>query len=146
MTTSVMQMITDARAQVGTVAPKAAADELGAGAAVVVDVREPEEWQHGHIDGAVARPTGAARVLRRSDQPPPQRRPRPRPPQPSSCAPPAPGPRWRRSRSRSWATRTSPCSTAGSRGGRTPACPPASTSTRASNDHAGLLPATEPAP
>ena len=58
MPTTVMEMITDARAQVGTVTPAAAADEVSSGSAVVVDVREPEEWQHGHIDGAVPAPRG----------------------------------------------------------------------------------------
>ena len=41
MTKTAMQMIGEARAQVGMVAPKKAADELDAGA-VFVDVREPE--------------------------------------------------------------------------------------------------------
>jgi hypothetical protein len=53
MTKTAMQMIGEAQAQVGTVEPEKAADELGAGA-VFVDVREPEEWQHGHIDGSMA--------------------------------------------------------------------------------------------
>ena len=57
MTKTAMQMIGEARAQVGMVAPKKAADELDAGA-VFVDVRESEEWQHGHIDGSVAAPRG----------------------------------------------------------------------------------------
>ena len=57
MTKTAMQMIGEARAQVRMVAPKKAADELDAGA-VFVDVREPEEWQHGHIDGSVAAPRG----------------------------------------------------------------------------------------
>ncbi len=58
MTMTAMQMIIDAKSQVGSVAPKAAADELASGAAVAVDVREPEEWQHGHIDGSVPAPRG----------------------------------------------------------------------------------------
>ena len=58
MTTTAMQMIVDAKAQVGSLAPKDAAEELAAGDAVAVDVREPEEWQHGHIDGSVAAPRG----------------------------------------------------------------------------------------
>ena len=58
MPTTVMEMITDARAQVGAVTPAAAAKEVSACGAVVVDVREPEEWQHGHIDGAVPAPRG----------------------------------------------------------------------------------------
>ncbi len=57
MTKTVMQMIGEARAQVGMVAPKEAADEMDTGA-VLVDVREPEEWQHGHIDGSVPAPRG----------------------------------------------------------------------------------------
>lgn len=52
-----MQMIDEARAQVGLVAPLKAADERGS-SAVFVDVREPEEWQHGHIDGSVPAPRG----------------------------------------------------------------------------------------
>ena len=58
MTTTAMQMIADAKAQVGAVAPRAADEELKSGAAVALDVREPEEWQHGHIDGSVPAPRG----------------------------------------------------------------------------------------
>jgi rhodanese-related sulfurtransferase len=58
VSTTAMQMIVDAKAQVGSVAPETAADDLGSGAAVFVDVREPEEWQHGHIDGSVPAPRG----------------------------------------------------------------------------------------
>ena len=57
MTKTAMQMIVDARAQVDTVEPKEAADEVDDGA-VIVDVREPEEWQHGHVDGSVPAPRG----------------------------------------------------------------------------------------
>ena len=57
MTKTAMQMIGEARAQVGSVAPKEAADQVDAGA-VFVDVREPEEWQHGHINGSVPAPRG----------------------------------------------------------------------------------------
>ena len=57
MTKTAMQMIGEARAQVGMVAPKEAFDQLDAGA-VIVDVREPEEWQHGHINGSVPAPRG----------------------------------------------------------------------------------------
>ena len=57
MTKTAMQMIGEARAEVPSVAPEKAADELGAGA-VLVNVREPEEWQHGHINGSVPAPRG----------------------------------------------------------------------------------------
>ena len=58
MTITAMQMIADAEAQVGSVTPEAAADELAKGDSVAVDVREAEEWQHGHIDGSVPAPRG----------------------------------------------------------------------------------------
>ena len=57
MSKTAMQMIGEARAQVPLVEPKEAATELDGGA-VIVNVREPEEWQHGHIDGSVQAPRG----------------------------------------------------------------------------------------
>lgn len=57
MTKSVMELIGEARAQVDMVDPKEAANQLDAGA-VIVDVREPEEWQHGHVGGSVPAPRG----------------------------------------------------------------------------------------
>jgi rhodanese-related sulfurtransferase len=58
MTTSVMEMIGKARARVELVAPAAAAEELASGSAVLVDVRQAAEWEHGHIAGAVPAPRG----------------------------------------------------------------------------------------
>ncbi len=58
MTKTAVELITAARTRVGTVAPKDAADELAKGTSVFVDVREPEEWQHGHIDRSVPAPRG----------------------------------------------------------------------------------------
>jgi rhodanese-related sulfurtransferase len=58
MTTSVMEMIGKARARVDVVAPAAAAAELASGSAVLVDVRQAAEWEHGHIDGALPAPRG----------------------------------------------------------------------------------------
>lgn len=63
-----MQMIGEVRAQVGTVTPKEAADAVGRDAAIV-DVREPEEWQHGHINGVAPGAAWAAGVLRGPDEP-----------------------------------------------------------------------------
>ena len=57
MAKTAMEMIGEARTQVPLVEPKEAANELGSGA-VFVDVREPEEWQHGHINGSVPAPRG----------------------------------------------------------------------------------------
>ena len=63
MSTTAMQMIMDAKGQLGTVGAEAAAGELASAAAVLVDVREPEEWQHGHIDGSVPAPRGLLEFL-----------------------------------------------------------------------------------
>ena len=62
------------------VTPAEAAAQVAAGEAVLLDVREGEEWQHGHIDGSVPAPRGPAGVLGRPDQPPPQGGSRPDPP------------------------------------------------------------------
>jgi len=58
MSKTAMEMIQEARAQVDTIAPKDAARELSSGEAVFLDVREAEEWQHGHIEGSVPAPRG----------------------------------------------------------------------------------------
>ena len=58
MTKTAVEMIMAAKAQVGAVSPADAAVELGSGKAVLLDVREAEEWQHGHIEGSVPAPRG----------------------------------------------------------------------------------------
>jgi rhodanese-related sulfurtransferase len=58
MAKSVMEMIGEAQARVGSVSATEAADELAAGDAVLVDVRQSGEWEHGHIDGSVPVPRG----------------------------------------------------------------------------------------
>jgi rhodanese-related sulfurtransferase len=58
MVTSVMEMIGKARVRAGVVGPAAAAEEVASGSAVLVDVRQSAEWEHGHIEGAVPAPRG----------------------------------------------------------------------------------------
>jgi rhodanese-related sulfurtransferase len=58
MSTGVMQMIAAARSRVGSATAQETAEKLAAGTAVVVDVRQSTEWDHGHIDGSVPAPRG----------------------------------------------------------------------------------------
>ncbi len=58
MTKSAMQMLSEARNEVAAVGPTDAAAQVAAGQAVLLDVREGEEWQHGHIDGSLQVPRG----------------------------------------------------------------------------------------
>ena len=44
-------------------APADAAAQVAAGQAVLLDVREGEEWQHGHIDGSLPAPRGLLEFL-----------------------------------------------------------------------------------
>ena len=57
MMKSVVEMIGEARAQIGSVSPEAVSKELAAGGPVVVDVREPVEWER-HVEGALQVPRG----------------------------------------------------------------------------------------
>jgi rhodanese-related sulfurtransferase len=54
---TVAELIAEANAQIAKISPKDAAAEAAAGKAVLVDVREPVEWEH-HIAGAVQVPRG----------------------------------------------------------------------------------------
>ena len=54
---SAVELVQAAQAQLEGVSPKDAAREIAAGDAVVLDVREAEEWDH-HIEGAVQVPRG----------------------------------------------------------------------------------------
>jgi rhodanese-related sulfurtransferase len=63
MTMSAMQMLMEAKARVASVTPHEAAAQVAAGEAVLLDVREGEEWQHGHIDGSLAAPRGLLEFL-----------------------------------------------------------------------------------
>ena len=57
MPKTALEMVTEARAQLENIAPAAASAEVAAGDAVLLDVREPVEWEE-HIDGAVQVPRG----------------------------------------------------------------------------------------
>ena len=57
MVKSVVDMITEARAQIELVTPEAVSKELAAGDAILVDIREPVEWER-HIAGALQVPRG----------------------------------------------------------------------------------------
>ena len=61
--TSALEMLMEAKAEVGSVPPGDAAAQVAAGEAVLLDVREGEEWQHGHIDGSVPAPRGLLEFL-----------------------------------------------------------------------------------
>jgi rhodanese-related sulfurtransferase len=54
---SAKEMVVEAIAQIETVSPHEAAEEMTAGRAVFLDVREPTEWET-HIKGAVQVPRG----------------------------------------------------------------------------------------
>ncbi len=57
MVTTAAQMVADASARIGQVTPDRAAEELAAGTAVLLDVREPVEWAQS-IPGSVHVPRG----------------------------------------------------------------------------------------
>jgi len=50
-------MIGEARAAIELVSPEAVSEELAAGGPIVIDVREPVEWER-HIEGALQVPRG----------------------------------------------------------------------------------------
>ncbi len=54
---SAAEMVQEARAEVESVAPKVAYEEISTGEAVALDVREPVEWEH-HVEGALQVPRG----------------------------------------------------------------------------------------
>jgi rhodanese-related sulfurtransferase len=57
MPKTALEMVKEASAQIGHVSPADAQAEMAAGTAVVLDVREPVEWES-HIAGAVQVPRG----------------------------------------------------------------------------------------
>ena len=63
MTMSAMEMLMEAKGEVGSVTPAEPQPRIATGEAVLLDVREGEEWQHGHIDGSVPAPRGLLEFL-----------------------------------------------------------------------------------
>jgi rhodanese-related sulfurtransferase len=57
MAKTAAQMVAEAYAQIPTVTPQEAQERLGAGGVVLLDVREPTEWET-HIPGSVQIPRG----------------------------------------------------------------------------------------
>ena len=57
MVKSVVEMIGEARAEIEFVSPEVVMEELAAGEPVLVDIREPIEWER-HIAGALQVPRG----------------------------------------------------------------------------------------
>jgi rhodanese-related sulfurtransferase len=57
MTTTATAMVKEANARIGHVSPANAQAELASGTAVLLDIREPVEWEQ-HIPGAVQVPRG----------------------------------------------------------------------------------------
>ena len=68
MSKTVAEMIAEAKAQIESVSPKDAAAEAASGNAVLLDVREPVEWEH-HIAGAVQVPRGLLEFVADSASP-----------------------------------------------------------------------------
>lgn len=63
MATTAQDLVLAARADLDLVTPEVAVGEVASGRAVFVDVRQTEEWQHGHIDGSVHAPRGLLEFL-----------------------------------------------------------------------------------
>jgi rhodanese-related sulfurtransferase len=57
MPKTALELVMEAKAQVDNVTPIEAQAEISSGRAVLLDVREPVEWEH-HIAGAVQVPRG----------------------------------------------------------------------------------------
>lgn len=62
MPKSFMDLVNEARARIRETDVDAAARTIASNEAVVVDVREPEEYRQGHLPGAVNVPRGVAEM------------------------------------------------------------------------------------
>jgi hypothetical protein len=63
MATTAAELVMAARADLDLVSPGDASAEAESGRSLFVDVRQNEEWQHGHIEGAVRAPRGLLEFL-----------------------------------------------------------------------------------
>ena len=63
MATTAKDLVMAARADLDLVSPEDASSEAASGRSVFVDVRQTEEWQHGHIEGAIRAPRGLLEFL-----------------------------------------------------------------------------------
>ncbi len=63
MATTAAELVMAARADLDLVSPTDASAEAASGRSLFVDVRQNEEWQHGHIEGAVRAPRGLLEFL-----------------------------------------------------------------------------------
>ena len=57
MPKTAMELVMEARAQIENITPEDTAREIAAGEVVLLDIREPLEWEH-HIEGAIQIPRG----------------------------------------------------------------------------------------
>ena len=63
MATTAKELVLVARTDLDLVSPQDASAEAASGRSVFVDVRQNEEWQHGHIEGAIKAPRGLLEFL-----------------------------------------------------------------------------------
>ena len=57
MSKTAAQLVAEANAQIESVSPQDASREVSSGKALLLDIREPVEWEQ-HIDGAIQVPRG----------------------------------------------------------------------------------------
>ena len=122
MAKTAADLVVEARAQVKSLTPQEAFDEATSGRAVLLDVREPVEWEH-HIEGALQIPRGLLEFQADPTSPRYNAGLDPTRPVIVYCRSGA-GPCWPRSRCRPWATHMSPIWRGASMPGKRLAFPP----------------------
>ena len=56
---SVNELVAQSESRLKSISPDKIAEEVASGEVLVIDVREPDEWQQGHIPGAINIPHGS---------------------------------------------------------------------------------------